>query len=266
MAEGDTILRTGRRIEAALGGQEPAVRAGNGRGRAAGVARLDGRRLERVETHGKHLLLRFGGDLVLHSHLGMTGSWRVGGRGEPWRKPASAAWAVLSGERAEAVQFGGPTLRVLSAAAARRDPILARLGPDVLADGFDAAETAGRLHRGAADRELGDVLLDQRLVAGIGNIFKSEACFAARANPWQPLVAISSDDLAQVLEGARRLMLESVERGRPTPAVYRRGGQPCPRCGTPIAARGQGDANRRTYWCPSCQATGWSQVMNDADS
>jgi endonuclease-8 len=253
MAEGDTILRAGRRIDAALGGQELAVRAGNGRGRAARVERLDGLRLERVETRGKHLLLHFDRELVLHSHLGMSGSWQVGGRGERWRKPPSAAWTVLSGERAEAVQFGGPTLRVLDAATLRRDPTLARLGPDVLAPSFDAAEAAERLRGGAEDRELGEALLDQHLVAGIGNIFKSEACFATRTDPWQPIAALSQARLVEVLEVARDLMLEAAERGRAAPSVYRRGRQPCPRCGTPIAARGQGDANRRTYWCRRCQ-------------
>ncbi|HET9163182.1 MAG TPA: DNA-formamidopyrimidine glycosylase family protein [Solirubrobacterales bacterium] len=252
MAEGDTILRAGRRIEAALGGQELAVRAGNARGRAAGLERLDGRRLELVETHGKHLLLRFG-ELTLHSHLGMSGSWQVGLRGERWRKPASAAWAVLSGERSEAVQFGGPTLRVLDAGRLRRDPVLRRLGPDVLAPDFDPVEVTHRL-RGDGDREVGDALLDQRLVAGIGNIFKSEACFAARVNPWQRVAELSDERLAEVLSTARRLMLESVERGRPSAGVYRHSGQPCPRCGGRIAARGQGDANRRIYWCPRCQA------------
>ncbi|HET6571436.1 MAG TPA: DNA-formamidopyrimidine glycosylase family protein [Solirubrobacterales bacterium] len=122
MAEGDTILRAGRRIEAALGGQELRVQAGNGRGRAARVARLDGRMLERVGTHGKHLLLPFEGGLVLHSHLGMNGSWRVGRRGERWRKPASTAWAVLSGERAEAAPSRFPAEPGLTVADARVEP------------------------------------------------------------------------------------------------------------------------------------------------
>ncbi|HET7120671.1 MAG TPA: DNA-formamidopyrimidine glycosylase family protein [Solirubrobacterales bacterium] len=251
MAEGDTILRAGRRIEAALGGQVLAVRPGRGPGRAAGLERLDGCRLEGVGTHGKHLLLCFG-ELTLHSHLGMSGSWQVGRRGERWRKPASAAWAVLTGEAAEAVQFGGPTLRVLSAARLRHDPTLARLGPDVLAPDFDLGQALPRL-RAAGDRELGDALLDQRLLAGVGNIFKSEACFAAKIDPWQPIDGLSDEELAEVVSAARSLMLESVDRGRPDPAVYRRAGRPCPACGRPIAARGQGDANRRTYWCPRCQ-------------
>lgn len=252
MAEGDTILRTARRIEVALGGQELGVRAGNGRGRGAGVEKLDGRRLQRVEARGKHLLFHCG-ELVLQSHLGMSGSWQVVEPGERWRKPASAAWVTLTGEAVQAVQFGGPTLRVLSAAQLRRDPVLVRLGPDILAPEFDLAASIAGL-RASPDRELGDALLDQRLIAGIGNIFKSEACFAARANPWHTTDQLPDAELQEVLGAARRLMRESVEKGRPEPAVYRRAGRSCPACGTPIAARGQGDANRRTYWCPRCQA------------
>jgi endonuclease-8 len=252
MAEGDTILRAARRIAAAVGGQDLRVRSGNARGRAAAVERLDGLRLERVEARGKHLLLHFG-ELVLHSHLGMSGSWQILRPGEPWRKPASAAWVTLDGDAIQAVQFGGPTLRVLSAGQLRRDPVLSRLGPDVLAPEFDLPAALNGI-RASPDRELGDALLDQRLIAGVGNIFKSEACFAAGTDPWRPIAELSDGELGEVLEAARRLMQESVASGRSVPAVYRRAGRPCPVCGTPIAARGQGDANRRTYWCPRCQA------------
>src|ERR1700710_2180238 len=124
MAEGDTILRAARRLDAALTGETVAATAPNPRGRAARVERLDGRRLDAVESHGKNLLLRFG-DVVLHSHMGMNGSWHVYPRGAPWRKPRRSAWAVLAGEKQEAVQFGGPTLRLLAADRARRDPQLA---------------------------------------------------------------------------------------------------------------------------------------------
>jgi endonuclease-8 len=251
MAEGDTILRAARRLEAALGGQELCVRAGNGRGRAAGVERLDGLRLGRVDARGKHLLLHFD-ELVLHSHLGMSGSWQIFRPGDQWRKPASAAWAKLSGAGVEAVQFGGPTLRLLSTGQLRRDPVLSRLGPDILAPELDVP-AAGAGLRASPERELGDALLDQRLIAGIGNIFKNEACFAARENPWHAVGDLPDRRLREVLEAARRLMLQSVDGGRPPSAVYRRAGQPCPACGNPIAAHGQGDANRRTYWCPRCQ-------------
>ena len=254
MAEGDTILRAARRIEGAIGGSRVRVRAHNPRGRASRVEGLDGALLERVETHGKHLLLRFG-SLVLHSHLGMSGSWHVYRGGEPWRKPGGAAWAVLAGGRAEAVQFGGPTLRVLKAKSLRRDPVLARLGPDVLATDFDA-EAVARSFRAAPERTLGDALLDQALVAGIGNIFKSESCFAARLDPWSPIASLSDEELRDALQAAHDLMRDAVERGRPLRAVYRRAGMPCPACGAAIASRGPGDANRTTYWCPVCQAGG----------
>ena len=251
MAEGDTILRAARRIGTALAGQAVAVDAPNPRGRAAGVERLDGRRLERVDARGKHLLLDFV-ELTLHSHLGMSGSWHVYRHGTSWRKSRGAAWAVLRGEGCEAVQFGGPALRVLGSAALRRDPTLARLGPDILAADFDPGPVADSL-RAAADRAIGDALLDQRLVAGIGNIFKSEACFAARLDPWLPIAELSDEQLRQIVEAAHELMQASVEHGREDRAVYRRKGRPCPRCATPILSRGQGDANRTTYWCPSCQ-------------
>jgi len=139
MAEGDTILRAARRLEV-LAGETVAASAPNPRGRAAGIERLDGHRLERISSHGKNLLFDFG-DLVLHSHMGMNGSWHVYPRGARWRKPRRSAWAVLAGERHEAVQFGGPTLRLLSASRASRDPQLARLGPDILAH---LDELAGR--------------------------------------------------------------------------------------------------------------------------
>lgn len=251
MAEGDTILRAARRIEKALGNEAVEVSAPNPRGRAAGIERLDGRTLAQAETHGKHLLLRFD-DLTLHSHLGMNGSWHVYPRSARWRKPSGAAWAVLKGERAEAVQFGGPTLRLLRTDALRRDPVLSRLGPDVLSAEFDA-ESVGQSLRRAPERSLGDALLDQSLLAGIGNIFKSEACFAARLDPWQPIAGVSNDQLQRVLQAARDLMQDAADRGRSSRAVYRRAGQPCLVCSTPILARGQGDANRTAYWCPVCQ-------------
>jgi endonuclease VIII len=251
VAEGDTILRTARRIEAAIGGEQVEAGAPNPRGRAARIEGLDGRRLERVDAHGKHLLLRFG-DLVLHNHLGMSGSWHVYRRGERWRKPTGAAWATLATKSAEAVQFGGPTLRLLRAEAVSRDPVLARLGPDVLAQDFDAQRVARSL-AGAPERSLGDALLDQHLVAGIGNIFKSEACFAARLDPWQRVGDLSEDQLRGAAQAAHDLMQEAVEEGRGERTVYKRAGRPCPHCGTPIRARGQGDANRTTYWCPTCQ-------------
>jgi endonuclease-8 len=250
MAEGDTIVRAATRIEAAVGGERVAVGSPGPRGRAARVERLDGLVLNGVETRGKNLLLDFG-ELALHSHLGMNGSWHAYASGERWSKPRHSAWVVLSAERGEAVQFGGPTLRVMTAKAIRRE--LSRLGPDILAAELDIDEVVASVAR-AADLLLGDALLDQSLVAGIGNIFKSEACFAVRVDPWRRVGDLAEAELGAALGAARALMQQSVADRRPSRAVYKRGGRPCPTCGTAIRGRGQGGANRTTYWCPSCQS------------
>jgi endonuclease-8 len=253
MAEGDTILRAKQRLSEALLGQSIAVGAPNPRGRAAGVERLDGRVLEGIDAHGKHLLLDFG-DLVLHSHLGMSGGWHVYERGARWRRPRSSAWAVLAGDGAEAVQFGGPTLRVLRASRVAIDPQLTRLGPDILAPDFDLDAIVARFRATDQSRALGDALLDQRLTAGIGNIFKSEACFAAGIDPWRRLAEVSDDDLRLVLEAARDQMLDAVKLGdRHRFRIYKHRG-PCSRCRGTVHHRGQGDANRTTWWCGRCQA------------
>jgi endonuclease VIII len=253
MAEGDTILRARRRLADALVGQRVAVSAPNPRGRAAGIERLDGLALAGIDTHGKHLLFDFG-DLVLHSHLGMSGGWHVYERGARWRRPRSSAWAVLGGERADAVQFGGPTLRVLRASRVAIDPQLARLGPDILAADLDLAAVVARFRAADQSRTLGDTLLDQRLVAGIGNIFKSEACFAARLDPWRPLADLADEDLRAALAAAREQMLSAVELGnRHRFGVYKHRG-PCARCRGIVHHRGQGDANRATWWCERCQS------------
>ena len=251
MAEGDTILRLARRIDSHLAGQELAVSAPNPRGRAAGIERLDGHCLESAEARGKHLLLHFG-PLVLHSHLGMSGGWHLYPPNAAWRRPRSSAWAVLSGRDQEAVQFGGPTMRLLSAEQARRDPQLNRLGPDLLGAEFDPEAVVAAL-RADPSREIGDALLDQRLLAGVGNIFKSEACFAARVDPWRAVGELTDEELRAVISAARTQMRDAADSGRKTFSIYRRRG-PCPVCGGRVSSSGQGDANRATYWCPRCQS------------
>jgi endonuclease VIII len=251
VAEGDTILRLARRFQQTLVGETVAAGAPDPRGRAAGIERLDGHRLDRVEARGKHFLLDFG-ELSLHSHLGMSGGWHLYRQGARWRRPRSSAWAVLTGGGWDAVQFGGPTLQVMATERLRRDPRIARLGPDVLAESFDE-DLAVTAMRADPTRTLGDALLDQHLVAGIGNIFKSEACFAARVDPWRQVGDLADEELRRVLAAARGLMLEAVKSGRQPHEVYRRRQGACPRCRGPISSRGQGDANRTTYWCPNCQ-------------
>ena len=252
MAEGDTILRAARRIEQAVGGEELAVAAPNPRGQAAGVPRLDCREITAVRTHGKHLICEFG-DLALHTHLGMSGSWHIYPVGVRWRKPKYLAWVVLGGERHEAVQFNGPTVRVLRTRLLARDPKLKALGPDILAPELDIAGVVARLRRTRHDRGLGDALLDQNLVAGIGNIFKSEGCWRAALDPWRPLSDLTDEDLKLAVSASRGLMVAAVAEGRAPKKVYRRAGQPCRRCRRQLRSLGQGDANRTTYWCPNCQ-------------
>jgi endonuclease VIII len=181
----------------------------------------------------------------------MSGGWHLHRRGERWRRPGSSAWAVLAGESQEAVQFGGPTLRVLPDSRLRRDPQLVRLGPDLLVEDFDPAPVVAAM-RSDPTRKLGEALLDQTLVAGIGNIFKSEACFTARVDPRRPVGELGDEELSAVLAAARTAMLAAVTSGRQPNQVYRRRG-PCPVCGGRIASGAQGDANRTTYWCSSCQ-------------
>jgi endonuclease VIII len=254
MAEGDSIFRIARRLRERLEGAEMSARTpGQRRPDGLSAQDLNGRLLERVESRGKHLLLHFTGGLVLHSHLGMRGSWQLYADGERWRRPARDAWIALEGNGTEAVNFGGSKLRLVREAQLLRDPRLARLGPDILADDFDPAVAAGRLRSRGPDLRIGDALLGQRLIAGIGNIFRSEGCFAAQINPLSPVGGLTDEQLVEVLEATRGLMLEAVETGRQPNQVYRKAGRPCPRCGTPIRSQAQGESARVSYWCPSCQ-------------
>jgi endonuclease VIII len=255
MAEGDSILRIARRLDEALAGEEVSVRA-PGQRRPSGLppTQLDGRVLERAESRGKHLILHFDGGLALHSHLGMRGSWHIYGPGDRWRRPASQAWIALAVNGAEAVNFGGSTMRIAREAQLRRDPRLARLGPDLLADDFDARDAVRSLRSAGPQAELGEALLEQSLVAGIGNIFKSEGCFEARIDPNRPLGSLSDEELGDLLSSTRDLMLQAVDTGRQPGRIYHAAGRPCPRCGTTVVSRAQGDSARTTYWCPGCQA------------
>ncbi|MGN6372601.1 MAG: hypothetical protein ACTHM1_06380 [Solirubrobacteraceae bacterium] len=165
------------------------------------------------------------------------------------------AWLLLNGGEGEAVQFDGPVLELRRESELRRDPRVAALGPDVLAEDFDADGVLLRLRRGDPARALGEALLDQRVVAGIGNIWKAEACFAAGVDPWRATRDVEDSDATAVLQLARERMSESVRdgfRARPR-AVYRRAGMPCSRCGTTIRNRTQREQGRATYWCPGCQ-------------
>jgi endonuclease-8 len=243
MPEGDALHRAARRLQA-LVGERVAVETPHPRAASALAAeRLDGRRLEAVEAVGKNLLLSFEGGLVLRSHLRMNGRWQVLERGaEKHGKP----WLVLTGSEREAVLWNGPVLELT-----RRGT--RRLGPDILAEPPDFAGMVANLRRERQERELGDALLDQRLIAGIGNVWKAEALWQAQLSPWLRLVDVTDEELQRVLGQAAHLMRSALESPGGKRVVYRRTGRPCRRCGSPIRSRGQGDDNRTAYWCSGCQ-------------
>ncbi len=253
MPEGDTIAWAANRIRPVLEGRVPdeIVTPHPRHALDRWDERLAGRVVRSVDTHGKHLFIRFEGDLVIHSHLGMTGSWTVATERRPWRR----AWLVIRAGDRWVAELDGPLLELMTAGRTRFDQRLAALGPDVLAGDFDATRFLARLRSDDQTRPLGDALLDQRNVAGIGNIWKAEGCWEAGIDPWRPVAAVTDEEAAAVIEAIRPRMLRSAIEGPRAinPRVYGKTGRPCPRCGKRIRSRGQGDANRTTYWCPACQ-------------
>jgi len=257
MPEGDTIHYAAARIRAVLEGQIPeSILTPQPRHQLdRWPERLAKRAVRSVDAHGKHLFLRFEGDLTLHSHLGMTGAWKVQREGARWRRARHRAWLVIGQGGWEIVEFDGPVLELIPDARTRSDPRLAALGQDVLGESFDPAEFLRRLRADDHTRPIGDALLEQRTIAGIGNIWKSETCFALGIDPWRALAEVSDTEALALVDFARAHMLVSAHDGfiaRPH-AVYRRSGMPCVRCGAPIRGGGQGDGNRLTFWCPGCQ-------------
>ena len=257
MPEGDTIHRAAARMRKVLEGRVPGeILTPQPRHRAdRWPERLRGHAVRAVEARGKHLLVRFEGDLTLHSHLRMSGLWVVCREGERWRRAARRAWLVMRCEGWEVVEFDGPVLELMSDLRARTDPRLAALGEDVLGEDFDRDRFLARLRRSDVTRPIGDALLDQRILAGVGNLWKAELCFAAAIDPWRRVSAVSDEEALELVALARELMRESVGGGhmaRPR-TVYEHAGRPCPRCGTLVRRRGQGENNRTTYWCPGCQ-------------
>jgi endonuclease-8 len=257
--EGDTIAYAAHRMRPVLEGAMPeAIATPQARHRMdRWPERLAGRAVRAVDTHGKHLFLRFEGDLVLHSHLRMTGSWSVYSDGQRWRRSPRRAWLVLRARGHEVVEFDGPVLELMTEARTRTDPRMAALGPDVLADPFDADAFLHRLRRDDPTRGIGDALLDQRIVAGLGNMWKAEACWGAAVDPWRPVREVGDDAAVAVVEAVRPRMRAAAVKGpreHDGHGVYNRAGRPCPRCGTRVRARGQGDDNRTTFWCPGCQS------------
>jgi endonuclease-8 len=243
MPEGDAIHRAARRLQVLLG-QELEVETPHPRAAVKQLAPvLGGRRLESVEAVGKNLLLRFEGGVVLRSHLRMKGRWRVLARDAD---VLGTPWLVLRGDDHVAVMSGGSVLELDRG-------VVTRLGPDILAEPPDVEAMLTRLRRVEQSRPVGDALLDQRLVAGIGNMWKAEALWAAEVSPWRPLGEVTDEALRRVLMQAHSKMKGRLDGIRGRSRVYRRAAHPCPRCGTPIRSRPQGDGARMAYWCPTCQ-------------
>jgi endonuclease VIII len=245
--EGDSLHRAARRLQV-LVGERVEVETPHPRAAVKRLAeRLDGRRLEGVEAVGKNLLLRFEGGLVLRSHLRMSGRWRVERRGVA---RAGKPWLVLRGAEHEAVLWGGPLLELVT------DCYKLGSGPDILGEPPAYEAMVARLRAEPQQRQVGDALLDQRLVAGIGNLWRAEALWEARISPWRRLEEVDDAELRELLETAHELMRTAVGGRRPPRHVYRRAGRLCPRCGGTVRSAPQGAHARTAYWCPGCQVGG----------
>jgi endonuclease-8 len=274
MPEGDTILRSARALQQALGGRQVTLFE-------TAYAQLEsvndqspvtGRTVEQVESRGKWLLIHFSGDLILTTHMLMSGSWHIYRSGERWKRSRSHMRVVLGAGDMVAVAFDVPIARFHTARTLERFAGVAKLGPDVLGDSFAVDEAESRLLKQGSE-EVGNVLLNQRVLAGVGNVFKSEICFACGINPFRKVADLTRREIECLLETARRLLAANVAdgvrdgivtytggrrtTGSSNPAarlwVYHRSGSECRRCGTKILMRKQGLGARSTYWCPDCQ-------------
>ncbi len=275
MPEGDTIFRAARTLHRALAGRQvdhfesmlPSLN------RIHEDAPLTGRTIEMVSARGKHLLMEFSGGLVLRTHMRMNGSWHIYKRGERWQRSRRDMRIVIATEDYEAVGFNIPVAEFLTPRELARHDELRKLGPDVLSDAFDSAEAVRRIRERPAT-PIADALLNQRVIAGLGNVYKSEVLFMCGLNPFVAVRDVGEPRLAEIVATARRVLAANVLDGiapmttytgyrRTTRSadpkerlwVYGRARLPCRRCGTPISVRKQGADARLTYWCPRCQGT-----------
>jgi endonuclease-8 len=267
--EGDTLFRTAAGLRPYLVGRTVIAAWTGGPGPVPKVARIVGSEVTAVEALGKNLLIRFDNGLEIRTHLRMRGSWHRYRPGERWRRPAARARLVIEVPGAVAVCFDAPVVELFEQRAEALHHSLGRLGPDLLAPDFAADAAIGRLRDpGRAGVPIAEGLLDQRAMAGIGNVYKNELLWIERVSPFATVADLDDDTLARLIGTARRLMVANVaaghgherettigDRGAPGPLyVYGRTGRPCRRCGTPISSTRQGrDIPRTTYWCPTCQ-------------
>jgi endonuclease-8 len=258
MPEGDTLRRTAIGLAPHLVGRP--VTAARVRAGGPQVARIVGASITSVEAVGKNLLIRFDNGLELRTHLRMNGAWHRYRPGEPWQRPVARARLVLEVPGAVAVCFDAPVIELFETRAETIHPTLSRLGPDLLADDWGdghAAEALRRLRDPArAGMTISEALLDQRALAGIGNIWRNETLFRERVNPWARVGDLDDQTVRRLVDTARSLLRASVDvpAGRSPMSAYRRAGRPCPRCGTLVRSAPQDTAiQRTTYWWPTCQ-------------
>jgi endonuclease VIII len=272
MPEGDTIYRAARTLNAALAGQvvtrfETGLAPLAARDRGEPIA---GRTVGRVAAAGKHLLMSLSGGLVLRTHMRMNGSWHIYRPGERWQMPPRAMRILIETADWVAVAFNVQAAEFVREDALSRHRPVATLGPDLLGD-FDPAQALKRIR--LRSRAVHDVLLDQRVMAGIGNVYKSEILFLQHLHPDTLASHVSDEQWLALMDTARKLLRANVAEssgpgietyrglrrttGRMKATdrlwVYSRGGKPCRTCGTAIASRKDGDDARVTYWCPVCQ-------------
>jgi endonuclease VIII len=288
MPEGDTIFRSARTLHQALSGATVTSFETAYAPLAAvhGNTPLTGRVIEKVEARGKWLLIHFSGDLILVSHMLMSGSWHIYRPGERWKRGRAHMRIVIRTANIEAVAFDVQAARFHSASSLERHSAIPKLGPDLLGEKFDEDEARARI-RARANEEIANVLLNQQVMAGIGNVYKSEICFACGVHPFRLVSSLSSAEIDCLVYTAKRFMASNVAEssgagivtntgGRRTtntsdPAarlwVYGRQGRECRRCGTAILMRKQGTGARSSYWCPECQPSdvpvaGWANQIN----
>ncbi len=209
-----------------------------------------------MDARGKHLMIRFEGGLTIHSHLRMSGSWQVIPLGGQWRRHPRRAWLVIRRGDREVIQFDGPVLELMTDSRTRLDRRISGLGPDVVSPApFDERDYLRRLREDDPTRPIGDTLLDQRIVAGMGTVWRSEACWRAEIDPWRPAADISDEEALRLCTSVRPYMQRSAVDGfqNRDQQVYNRAGTACARCKTRIRRATQGDDNRLLYWCPGCQ-------------
>lgn len=250
MPEGDTIWRTAAMLRDALAGKEIK------QARPDALRRVIGAMVTAVEPTGKHLVIRFDNGYALHSHMRMRGTWHVYKPGERWHRPEWRLKALVETEDAVAVCFDAPVVELMRNTA----PVIGHLGPDILADHWNSTEIITRA-RQLDDKPIGDLLLDQRVTSGIGNVYRCEALWQQHINPWKKTEELTDDQLTNLFEAARKAMKANLTTstyrrsfpGYGRGAVHGRAGRPCPRCGTLIQSKGMGENPRTVYWCARCQ-------------